>query len=1293
MGIPDFFRDFTFEYEIPLGALAELAAELGARPAVGVDGSVLFQSILESGYNSVNVDTRNIATLSARSLRPYAEAGLRLQIVVDSPDVVEHNLGEWQREAERARGMKLYNEACRRRSVDGRRARMALTPLIQRVGRGRTSVPPDLVEVLETETLASGLLPDDTTLLQAPMQADHQLAHLCAGGEVVAVLTTESTVCALGARVIRTLTSDRARVVLATLDELPPKYLPCRTRSPRFSYMRGGTANLRQRAVFAALLGCDTKPGGLPKLDAAALQKQLDKLLHKGKKNLADLSPTEIVRAVVKGKAAREPVAIYLAGADALMYEHVVDGEGEGASRRYLDGCVQDRCHFPTWLRHLVLPGQAAHCDDGGDDEGSLLALARCARGHSLPRYFGTTACARCRSDCCDFCKGETTGVFVCSACDGVNGEEGVDEVELDREFASAACRGLADGVEAEEAVSRSVRDFLTPYEVGGRADRSDEELLSIAQTIQRGLRAAVGHGEADGGGGGDEARAAVRRLVDDKVVPRKSVYWAYEYEAIDDLHLFNDALCYEKLELPALAAVGAVLASFLGYLDDVDFLPGSPGPVLASTLRVARPGAQVHRWTGRVLRAAAGKSQRPLTSCRVGVVRADHANPLVMVRGPVCADEKAVEYTVTVWLDATGPVSSACACAAAGRLFCTHAFILLRLIETEVFAQSPASLSSTVVDAFVGHYPTHETAAEHQRWLIPLVWQAFQLPVWLRPVEVARHLLTSVPSRESGPFRPRKELLTDEGFESRASPLDYSTFDPFVGTSMDVADFDYVWLRDRMVALTEKVKRKEERMSETVFFRLVELRATEQEDQRRRQEEEGERAPSKRGREEMTLLPCVGRFCTCVDNGSSCPTPGEWVRVSTDDEAVHSAWSVALCVARDARGQDLIVCPCEFDEDGEPTAKHGIARGERMVAELEAEVEERHRSQQRSFQDLTPFERVRQMSPLAMLYTGFPNADNLEFYLDFLCNGDRERLRSMQLFRADGFDADGRYRNDPHDDGGEKCTLSIEDQLLLYCQFELGVREDAPLQLAREFRVSDEMVTRIVMTWAAAFHRRWQAFGTYPTYSEYARLCPKEWWQSRTPYAGRYTVLWDTVPLRLAEEPTDADTQRLTSSDRAEGNFVLQAGLGMTPFSWLIPGPVLDGCTPDAAYLSRSGVLARQEAVARECEATEGMVLVCDKALSSNVDALAHGQSVVTPPFRCASSSAEIPVMAGQRVKSQREVLRQLQADFITNGRPVASPVWLNDVVWQNFCLRTNMILQPLTRRVVKDWEGTRWW
>ena len=323
----------------------------------------------------------------------------------------------------------------------------------------------------------------------------------------------------------------------------------------------------------------------------------------------------------------------------------------------------------------------------------------------------------------------------------------------------------------------------------------------------------------------------------------------------------------------------------------------------------------------------------------------------------------------------------------------------------------------------------------------------------------------------------------------------------------------------------------------------------------------------------------------------------------------------------------------------------------------------------------------------------------HFEAHVFFLCNGNEEVLQQVSRFDDRKWnEGSGEYDNEKSKRGrtGKQkmlkkagVGLQARDEVYFYLMHENYAHSLE--RLAKEWGLSKSTGLRIVSTWAVVHHRRWQSVGWYPSYEEHLRMQPT-WWVEKYG-AGRY-ALWDTTDVPLEGKPSAMLLQQLTYSEYYGGN-VLKAGVGMTEFDWLIPGPLTTSVT-DTHYMTLAGILKRQQDVGELDAGAPPYANITDKGMKAERAAWDHGrQTLLTPSFKAKGQQHISPLqlllttcVAKDRAANERMVRRPCSFGYVKRGIHLSKRIDLVCMIWENICFRCNTVYRPLSLTILSEWN-----
>jgi len=135
-------------------------------------------------------------------------------------------------------------------------------------------------------------------------------------------------------------------------------------------------------------------------------------------------------------------------------------------------------------------------------------------------------------------------------------------------------------------------------------------------------------------------------------------------------------------------------------------------------------------------------------------------------------------------------------------------------------------------------------------------------------------------------------------------------------------------------------------------------------------------------------------------------------------------------------------------------------------MKQLELERELRKELESMFQQSLFNIDNIKSNSKLLRFYTGFPNYEVFSFL-------GRDSASKLVYSNTEQNDAQKRERTGP------KRTLSVEEESFLeLCRYKVGLLEE---DLAARFRISQSLVSRIIVTWTKFMYYRFKELDIFP--------------------------------------------------------------------------------------------------------------------------------------------------------------------------------------------------------------------
>jgi len=212
-------------------------------------------------------------------------------------------------------------------------------------------------------------------------------------------------------------------------------------------------------------------------------------------------------------------------------------------------------------------------------------------------------------------------------------------------------------------------------------------------------------------------------------------------------------------------------------------------------------------------------------------------------------------------------------------------------------------------------------------------------------------------------------------------------------------------------------------------------------------------------------------------------------------------------------------------------------------MKQLELEWELREELESMFQQSLFNSDNIKSSSKLLRFYTGFPNYEVFSIVLSFL-GRDAASMNKTMLKKTERM--------------GPKRTLLVEEEFfLVLCCYKVGpLGED----LAARFRISQSLVSRIIVTWTKFMYHRFKELDIFPdrqTIELHKPACFKN------NYKGTTVIIVATE--MYIEKPSNPEAQQLTFSTYKNTN-TLKALVGISD--------LYGGCISNKEITSKSGFI-----------------------------------------------------------------------------------------------------------------------
>ena len=249
----------------------------------------------------------------------------------------------------------------------------------------------------------------------------------------------------------------------------------------------------------------------------------------------------------------------------------------------------------------------------------------------------------------------------------------------------------------------------------------------------------------------------------------------------------------------------------------------------------------------------------------------------------------------------------------------------------------------------------------------------------------------------------------------------------------------------------------------------------------------------------------------------------------------------------------------------------------------------------------------------LFKFYTGFPNYEIFSMVLRFL---GREAASQLVYSNSEQKDAQKKEKVGP------KRTLSVEEEFfLVLCRFKVGLLEE---DLAARFKISQSLVSRIIVTWTKFMYYRFKELEVFPE-RQIIELHKPECFKNK--YKGT-TVIIDATEIYI-EKPSNPEAHQLTFSTYKNSN-TLKALVGITPSgSVCFISDLYGGSISDKEITSKSGFINKLQ---------RGDEVMADRGFNIQEMLASKGVRVNVPPFMNQSGQfSEQEMLATRRIASLR--------------------------------------------------------
>ena len=182
----------------------------------------------------------------------------------------------------------------------------------------------------------------------------------------------------------------------------------------------------------------------------------------------------------------------------------------------------------------------------------------------------------------------------------------------------------------------------------------------------------------------------------------------------------------------------------------------------------------------------------------------------------------------------------------------------------------------------------------------------------------------------------------------------------------------------------------------------------------------------------------------------------------------------------------------------------------------------------------------------------------------------------------------------------GPKRTLSVEEEfVLVLCRFKVGLLEE---DLAARFRISQSLVSRIIVTWTNFMYYRFKELEVFPD-RQIVELHKPACFKNK--YKGT-TVIIDATEIYI-EKPSNPEAQQVTFSTYKNSN-TLKTLVGITPSgSVCFISDLYGGLISDKEITSKSGFINKFQ---------RGDEVMADRGFNIQEMLASKGVRVNVPPF-----------------------------------------------------------------------------
>ena len=204
----------------------------------------------------------------------------------------------------------------------------------------------------------------------------------------------------------------------------------------------------------------------------------------------------------------------------------------------------------------------------------------------------------------------------------------------------------------------------------------------------------------------------------------------------------------------------------------------------------------------------------------------------------------------------------------------------------------------------------------------------------------------------------------------------------------------------------------------------------------------------------------------------------------------------------------------------------------------------------------------------------------------------------------------------------GPKRTLSVEEEFfLVLCRFKVGLLEE---DLAARFRISQSLVSRIIVTWTKFMYYRFKELEVFPD-RQIVELHKPACFKNK--YKGT-TVIIDATEIYI-EKPSNPEAQQVTFSTYKNSN-TLKALVGITPSgSVCFISDMYGGSISDKEITSKSGFIDKLQ---------RGDEVMADRGFNIQEMLASKGVRVNVPPFMNQSGQfTEQEMLATRRIATLR--------------------------------------------------------